>query len=301
MLTCFRTHALTLCILGLTANLGLQLYLAVGQLKPWSELNGIDVAGEGGTAALALAWLVMLLRSRPSGRVTRLLAWGLGLMCFSWWMDFLDEFIQMPVDAIWDNWLETAPMPVGVLLLTLGLYHLHLEQKAISLQMQKRERVFREHRLFDHLTPLNNAQYLRQQLQALLGERQGPLCLVGLDLDDFSALNQRYGMPEGDAVLQGLTQLLLLNLRDQDLLCRLAGDRFVVLLPATTEQQARQMANALQQAVQSWAYYSPRFQERIPLHASVAMVMAFNDDPDRLLQRLNIALATSKSRLNACA
>ena len=67
----------------------------------------------------------MLLHSRPAGRVTRLLALGLACICFSWWMDLLDEFIQIPASIAWDNWLETAPMPVGLLLLTFGIYHLN--------------------------------------------------------------------------------------------------------------------------------------------------------------------------------
>ena len=40
-------------------------------------------------------------------------------------------------------------MPVGMILLTLGIYHWHREQLAINGQMEKRERLFREHRLFD--------------------------------------------------------------------------------------------------------------------------------------------------------
>ncbi|WP_313224608.1 GGDEF domain-containing protein [Stutzerimonas nitrititolerans] len=299
-----RLHTWPLVGLAIAANLGLQLYLATGELKSWAQIDWMDVAGEGGSAVLALVWLIMLLHSRPAGRVTRLLALGLACIFFSWWMDTLDEFVQLPQTVAWDNWLETAPMPIGLLLLTLGIYHLNQEQRAISQQMSKRERLFREHRLFDKVTPLGAAEYLRQQIQRALAEAcemEQPLSLVAVDLDDFDAINRRYGQDEGDAVLQAIAQLLMLNLRRQDLLCRLAGDRFVAVLPNTGEAQARMIAEELQQAVASLAHRTGRHGERLFLRASIATVMALEDDPEQLLRRLNLRLAQAKQLLPRCA
>lgn len=191
-------------------------------------------------------------------------------------------------------------MPVGMILLTIGIYHWHREQLAISAQMEKRERLFREHRLFDKLTPLGGADYLKRQLAGSLEEshsQQQPMSLLALDLDNFSAINQAFGHAEGDAVLQALSHLLLLNLRRQDLLCRLAGDRFVVLLPNTGESQARLLALELQQAVQGLAHKTRQHGERLQLSASTAVVMALNESPDALLKRLNLALARAKQPL----
>ena len=296
-----RLHRLKLTALFLAANLGLLLHLAVGDLKSTQEWVWLDVFGEGGSAVLCLVWLGLVLKSRPAGRVTNLLALGLSLVFFSWWIDCLDEFIRMPEHVTWDHWLESGPMPVGLVLLTLGLYHWHHEQLAISAQMEKRERVFREHRLFDKLTPLGAADYLRLQLEQSLARarsEQQALSLVIIDLDDFSSINRTYGNAEGDRVLQALTQLLLLNVRRQDLLCRLAGDRFVVLLPNTGERVARQLADELQQAVAHFAHKTGEHGERLQLRASVASVMALQDDAQSLLQRLNLALAKAKQPLH---
>ncbi len=292
-----RLHRLKLAALLVAANLALLLHLGAGQIKPLTEWVWLDILGEGGSALLCLVWLGLVLKSRPAGRVTNFLALGLSLVFFSWWVDALDEFIKLPDSISWDHWLESAPMPFGLVLLTLGIYHWHREQLAISAQMEKRERLFREHRLFDNLTPLNTAEYLRRQLeQALQYARtaQQPLSLVILDLDDFSRINHLHGHAEGDRVLQALSQLLLLNLRHQDLLCRLAGDRFVVLLPNTGEAQARQLAEELRQAVGSLAHKARAHGERLQLRASVASVMALQDDAEGLLQRLNQALARAK-------
>lgn len=299
MSSLLHLHRLKLAALLLAANLALLLHLAAGDLKPMAEWVWLDILGEGGSALLALAWLLLILKSRPAGRVSSLLALGLGCVFFSWWVDALDEFIRLPDSLTWDSWLESAPMPIGLLLMTVGLYHWHHEQLAISAQLEKRERLFREHRLFDKLTPLGAAEYLRRQLQLSLqhaGQAQ-PLSLVAVDLDNFSALNQRFGHAEGDAVLQAISQQLLLNLRCQDLLCRLAGDRFVVLLPNTGETLARQLAGELQQAVAHLAHKTRQHGERLHLRATVAVVMAVNEDPQTLLQRLNLALARAKQPL----
>lgn len=299
MSSLLHLHRPKLAALLLAANLALLLHLAAGDLKPMVEWVWLDILGEGGSALLALAWLVLILKSRPAGRVSSLLALGLGCVFFSWWVDALDEFIRLPDSITWDSWLESAPMPIGLLLMTVGLYHWHHEQLAISAQLEKRERLFREHRLFDKLTPLGAAEYLRRQLQLSLqhaGQAQ-PLSLVAVDLDNFSALNQRFGHAEGDAVLQAISQQLLLNLRCQDLLCRLAGDRFVVLLPNTGETLARQLAGELQQAVAHLAHKTRQHGERLHLSATVAVVMAVDEDPQTLLQRLNLALARAKQPL----
>ncbi|WP_025126725.1 GGDEF domain-containing protein [Pseudomonas sp. PH1b] len=300
MFCVLKPHRWKLAALLLAANAGLLLHLACGTLKAVSEWQWLDIIGEGGSALLALVWLGLVLKSRPAGRVTNYLALGLSCIFFSWWIDSLDEFIRLPDSITWDHWLESGPMPVGMILLTIGIYHWHREQLAISAQMEKKERLFREHRQFDKLTPLAGADYLKRELAASLEDarrQQQPLSLLALDLDHFAAINQHYGHAEGDAVLQALSHVLLLNLRRQDLLCRLAGDRFVVLLPHTGESQARLLALELEQAVQGLAHKTRQHGERLHLSASSAVVMALDEAPEGLLKRLNLALARAKQPL----
>lgn len=279
---------------------GLYLYLLTGDIKPWESIKWLDVIAEGGTTLLAFFWLVLLLRSRPSGRVTLLLSLGLSCFVFSWWMDFLDEFIKIPANVFWDNWLESLPIPVGLVLLTLGIFHWHKEELAISAQMAKRERVFREHRLFDGLIPLGGAGYLREQIKLALKEADllnQPFSLVAIDINNFTNINHTYGHQEGDQVLQSVTQLLLLNLRQQDLLCRLAGDRFVAVLPSTSVAQAETTAIEMQLAIENFAYKTIQHGKRIYLTASTAVTIGQQEDADSLIKKLNTNLSVIKKRL----
>lgn len=306
MTSFLRLHRLKLGGLVVAVGLEVLLYLAAGVPKTLAQWKGMDIVGEGGSALLVFCWILLLLKSRPSGRVTTLLFAGLSGVLLSLWMDALDELIELPVTVNWDKWLESGPMPVGLLLITLGIYHWHHEQLAIAGQMEKREWAFREHRLFDHLTPLSGGRYLRRQLPKVLRNaqaRHAPLSLAILDLDDFGEFTRLHGHAEADRVLQVISQLLLLNLRRQDLLCRLAGDRFVVVLPDTAEHQARQMAWALKAAVESLAYHCDRDAKRLQLSASVASVTVqqehaeSEEDAESLLERLNRALVRARQPL----
>lgn len=299
-----RNHLFKLLALAVCANAGLLIYLAGGEIKPWSAIAWMDVLGEGGSALFALSWLLMLFKARPMGRVTNYLALGLALLFFSMWMDVLDEFIAIPEGAQWDNWMESGPMPFGLLFITVGLYHWHREQLAINAQMEKRERLYRDHRQYDSLTPLARADYLQEQLALALEHARAhrqPLSLVAVDIEQFSAINLRYGNEEGDAVLLAVSQLLLLNLRGQDLLCRLAADRFVVLLPNTGEAQAWRIAGELREAVGHLAHRTREHGERLQLRASVAAAMAVRENAEELLERLNGALLAPAQPLPVAA
>ena len=66
----------------------------------------------------------------------------------------------------------------------------------------------------------------------------GRLALVMIDLDDFKALNDRYGHMVGDRVLVHLVRVLQDSMRPSDVLCRFGGEEFVLMLPDTATDDA---------------------------------------------------------------
>ncbi|MBI2381653.1 MAG: diguanylate cyclase [Gammaproteobacteria bacterium] len=295
-----REHGQKLLGLFLPSQLVLLACLAQGQLKPAAEWVWIDILGEGGTALFILIWLGFIVISRPAGRITNLLVLGLSGVFLSMWVDTLDEFIRLPATARWDQWLESGLMPLGFVLLTWGLHGWQQEQRSLMRQLAKRERLFRDHRLYDKLLPLCGAAYLREQLRLELGtrdERQPVFSVLMLDLDEFADLNRRHGRAEGDRVLEAVAQILVLNLRHGDLLCRLAGDRFVALLPRTGETQAQGLAQELCAALACYAHKTAPAGERLHLSSSAAVVMCeAQDTPEGLLDRLTRRLLAAKER-----
>ncbi|MGJ3257752.1 MAG: GGDEF domain-containing protein [Alcanivorax sp.] len=279
-------HRWPVMALLLLANGVLLANLAAGDPKSWAAITWLDIAGEGGAAFLSLLWIGLILNSRPAGRVTRFLVAGLTAIFLAYWQDVLDEVIALPATTAWDHWLESGAMPLGMILLTLGIYHWHREQQAITVQLRKRERIFREHRRFDRLTSLNGAPYLREQLAMELRHREQPVALIMLDMHCFDHSRRLLGSADSDRLLQELAELLLLNLRHNDLLCRYAGDRFAVVLPRTGHALAQALADELQQAVASFAFKTRRGETH---HVQVihGLAVSFQDSADSLIARAN--------------
>jgi diguanylate cyclase (GGDEF)-like protein len=240
-----QLHRSTLIAAGLSLLACVFLYSGLGEAKAFHAWKWTDIVSEGGTAVMAGSWVLFTLSSRPGGLVTRLLAGGLALIMTGSFADCMDEFFTISKTAVWDNWLE-AMVPIGMLVVTIGMYYWRHEQFRLNDHLQKRERLFRDHRAFDRVTQLANADYLRRQIRHEQARRPGqPCALVLLDIDGFHLINREFGQPEGDRVLQAVGHMLLLNLRNDDLLCRYAGDRFALLLANTSVAEAAALADHL--------------------------------------------------------
>lgn len=104
----------------------------------------------------------------------------------------------------------------------------------------------------DPLTGLFNRRPFESMGRRMLAEamrRQRPLTLIVIDVDHFKAINDQYGHALGDAVLRALAELLQRELRDSDLLGRMGGEEFAVLLPDTTHAFGLEVAERLRVAV----------------------------------------------------
>ncbi|MFC3852802.1 GGDEF domain-containing protein [Salinispirillum marinum] len=112
----------------------------------------------------------------------------------------------------------------------------------------KRNRAMRTWMERDSLTGLYDHSHILQRLQAELhrAERQKThLSFAMIDLDKFKAVNDTYGHPAGDRVLKNLSLLLRQRLRKTDIIGRYGGEEFVVILPETDAEHARQVMTEL--------------------------------------------------------
>jgi len=77
-----------------------------------------------------------------------------------------------------------------------------------------------------------------------------PLCVVMMDLNQFKSINDQYGHMAGDAVLMAFSRMVMEQKRHSDSLGRLGGEEFALLLPETSIESARSVADRIQDA---WA------------------------------------------------
>ncbi|MDE2014842.1 MAG: GGDEF domain-containing protein [Alphaproteobacteria bacterium] len=100
----------------------------------------------------------------------------------------------------------------------------------------------------DHLLPMLNRRAFVRELSRTIGHsaRYGtPASLVYFDLDDFKQINDTYGHAAGDMVLHHFAQTLMSHVRDSDIVGRLGGDEFSVILSHAGQVQAHKKAEAL--------------------------------------------------------
>jgi GGDEF domain-containing protein len=105
---------------------------------------------------------------------------------------------------------------------------------------------------YDSLTELPNRAFLRERAARLLeqaGQDGQPLAFLFLDLDHFKKVNDSLGHAVGDRLLVELANRLCSELREQDILGRVGGDEFVLLLPGASATEAAQVVRRLQELV----------------------------------------------------
>lgn len=97
----------------------------------------------------------------------------------------------------------------------------------------------------DPLTGLGNRKAFTEQLRQALQRRDDPLALLFLDLDRFKEVNDRFGHDVGDALLRHIAERLRSAVRQPDLVYRLGGDEFTLILPRGDETTSLKMAERL--------------------------------------------------------
>ena len=104
----------------------------------------------------------------------------------------------------------------------------------------------------DGLTGLYNRRWMEDAFPRMIlrCERgKAPLCLLRVDIDHFKSIKDTHGYLASDEVLKGVAQILVENLRPQDLLAGLGGDKFAIMLPEAPPDVAMKIAERLSKAV----------------------------------------------------
>lgn len=175
----------------------------------------------------------------------------------------------------------------------------------LRLQDELKEQNYR-----DVLTGLNNRRFLDEHAPALIESnlRAGvPVCLVMLDVDHFKSINDRHGHGVGDQVLAGFGRLLRNSLRENDIVCRIGGEEFAMILPASSCVVAR---DRLQSVLSAFGRMKPRAGDaELPLDltfsagiveapANGASIEALLIEADQLLYK---AKSEGRARIEAAA
>ncbi|GGG58605.1 GGDEF domain-containing protein [Pseudohongiella nitratireducens] len=163
-------------------------------------------------------------------------------------------------------------------------------------QLTKANKVLKQENQTDPLTGLGNRRAFHLAINEVLSSRRyKPLGIAMIDVDHFKKYNDTYGHLEGDLVLKKLGNVLRRCVREQDTVIRFGGEEFSVIMPGSTLEESRVMAERVRQAIA---------EERFPNQGITVSIgvssRSGEDDIDTLLKRADEALYDAKANGRNC-
>lgn len=159
------------------------------------------------------------------------------------------------------------------------------------------ERKSLEDRLFaaeltDPLTRLTNRIAFVAMLDHLVASPAGG-CLALFDLDHFMTLNMRYGQSAGDEMLRSFAALLRSLTRSDDIVSRIGGERFGVLLPGLDESESSMLCQPVIETLAQLGQSATQHDFAVTTSAGIAPI---GHSVDRTMKRAEVALFLAKAR-----
>jgi diguanylate cyclase (GGDEF)-like protein len=117
----------------------------------------------------------------------------------------------------------------------------------------------------DALTGLYNRSFFEEEMRRLQAGRHFPVSILIGDLDNLKEVNDTHGHAAGDALLKSVADTIPECFRTDDLIARVVGDEFVVLLPGVVEEEGQQVPGRLNNCIDSFNQHHSLLPIRISL------------------------------------
>ncbi|WP_372425244.1 GGDEF domain-containing protein [Salinarimonas chemoclinalis] len=208
-----------------------------------------------------------------------------------------------------DTWLRVTIVPLDdgfvisfcdVTDLKYALIEAECSREELAAEIEQRLALEQELRRLSHTDELTQTlnrrgfdAALRREI-ALAGRYQRPFSLVAVDIDHFKRINDVHGHAAGDRVLAAVSELLRSAVRaDADVIGRIGGEEFVLLLPSTRKEGAMALAERIRERLAAQSFDVAG--ERIAVSASFGVAEGAPDtDEDAVLRAADAALYAAK-------
>ncbi len=197
--------------------------------------------------------------------------------------------------ALRDWWRRAFQIAAGFASLSLFLFFLVRSHFKVIKQREVMHRLA----TIDELTGIANRRsfFDAGNIEVKRAHRyEQPLSILMLDIDHFKLINDAWGHPVGDTVLKNLSRTLVQSLRGQDLVGRIGGEEFAVILPETDASQAKVVAETLRNVIEQFRSDLPNCTAGVKFTVSIGVASRLGDDDslDALMGRADRALYQAK-------
>ncbi|MGM0420944.1 MAG: diguanylate cyclase domain-containing protein, partial [Bacillota bacterium] len=151
-----------------------------------------------------------------------------------------------------------------------------LLQEQEELIKQEREKA-RYQALHDQLTGLYNRWYFESEVTRLNKSRRLPISILVADMDSLKFINDNYGHQVGDEFIKKMGEILANSIREEDILARIGGDEFSLILPETDEETARQLCTRVKNSCEE---FNDQNALPAPLKVSLGAAVKTTEDED---------------------
>ncbi|NRT76272.1 GGDEF domain-containing protein [Clostridium beijerinckii] len=151
----------------------------------------------------------------------------------------------------------------------------------------------------DYLTGLNNVRQFDDSfnnISQLAIRKEEELSMLLIDIDYFKKVNDNYGHNSGDIILKGLAEILINTCRTYDVISRMGGEEFSIILLDCSDSRAFKIAERLRNTVQNNNFYiSDNEAIKITISIGISSYPKLTSQIDNLLENADIALYQAKN------
>ncbi|MDH5736715.1 MAG: GGDEF domain-containing protein, partial [Gammaproteobacteria bacterium] len=157
----------------------------------------------------------------------------------------------------------------------------------------------KEHSILDMLTRTLNRRGIEEAIRPAFAQARRyaqPLAVVMTDIDFFKAINDDYGHVTGDNALTMFADILKSQLRTEDIVGRMGGEEFIIVLPNTDSEKAHLMIERLRRVIASTLITSNEYKFNMTASFGLTLLTDEDEDMEDAIRRADEALYIAKER-----